>query len=100
MKNIIAATAITLMAGTAAMADTAIATVWVDGSMEVVTSSGSEIQCHLMESEIRDLFEESGFTYYYVDLVNEHGRKVGWSYSTTLDYASAGFMLSTTCIKS
>ena len=100
MKNIIAATAITLMAGTAAVADTLVLTAWVEGEMVVTTETGPQIDCRAIESDMRKVYDESELVYISLDLLNEDGRKVGWTYSTAIEYASAGFMLTTTCVKS
>ena len=99
MKTIIAATVATLMAGTA-MADTLVLTAWVDGEMVVSTETGSQIDCRAIESEMRKVYDESGLVYINLDLLNDSGRKVGWTYSTAIEYASAGFMLATTCVES
>ena len=99
MKTIIAATVATLMAGTAAMADTLVVTANIQGDVEVYTSTGPT-SCFQHEKEFKESFVDTWEIFDRITLRDENGSVVGWTYMTPLEAAEAGIMLTFTCIKS
>ena len=98
MKTIIAATVATLMASSAAMADTLVVTLNIGGDIEVATETVPK-SCRTHERELRAAFEGTWQTLDRVTIRDTNNKIVGWSYLSPLAVAKEGFIFTATCIE-